>query len=106
MQFDIESRQAKLELRILELEDTVASLTRIARSLHEMLTDSTISATDYAARLGGLLLTLPSTAPKRMWPTIASTLMTGEPGAGSDPHQYPGFCGGCAAEDQPPAESP
>lgn len=105
MQFDIEHRQAKLELRILELEDTVATLIRILRTTHEMLQDTTLAATDYAARLGGMLLHLPSTAPRQMWPTI-STLITGEKGAGSDPHQYPGFCGGCAADDQPDADSP
>ena len=89
MRYDIEHRQSRLELRVMELEDTVATLSRIVRAAHEMLADTLSPAHEYAIRLGGLLLSVPSTSPvRKMWPTVAS------PGGGC--------CGGCANTGRSP----
>lgn len=62
MKFDIEHHHAKLELRVMELEDIVATLTRIARMLHEALTGTLDTAHAHADRIAGLILALPTTA--------------------------------------------
>ena len=62
MRFDLEHHQTRLELRILELEDTVATLSRIARTLHEAITGTLDTVHTHADRIGGLILALPTTA--------------------------------------------
>jgi hypothetical protein len=103
MQFDIAYRQTQLELRILELEDTVATLSQLARTLQSALTETTLAATDWATRAGGLVLALPSTAPRHLWPTLATTV---HPEGSGTATCHPTACPGCATDTPPPTASP
>lgn len=95
MQFDLEHHQTRLELRILELEDAVATLTKIARTLHRALADTLDTAHAHADRIGGLILALPSTAS----PPIPRVYQ--DPGTG---RTEPDCCGGCANITAPPPD--
>lgn len=95
MKFDLNRHNARMELRIMELEDSVAALSRIIGTMTEMLGGLNRIAAHYADTVTGML---PIPVPHHVRPP-AVTMVPGEPGAGS--------CGGacaCAARDVPEDE--
>lgn len=91
MRFDAERHGARLELRLLELEDTVHALTGIVGTMTDMLHRLNGITSHYVGTVTALTLTLPrADRPSQPPPTP----VLAEPGAGR--------CGGdcaCAAHD-------
>lgn len=91
--FNYDTTTTKLELRIIELEDTVRSLTVIVKGLNDMAGHFNEMLSHYADTLGGLMLALPSVARKvPLWP-VASV-----------PYPAPGCR--CAAHADTPGDTP
>lgn len=95
MRYDTEYRGTELEVRILGIEDTLATLSKITRTLAEMTGNLTEIMGHTADSLGGLILALPSTTRRHLWSVGASSAMAGDSGAGT-------CCGGCASQDPLP----
>jgi hypothetical protein len=89
--FNYETQSAKLELRVLEMEDTVAALIGVVRTMNTMLGTMNEIVNHYADHLGGLMLALPSTTSRlALWPTVASPAVPPHGGcrcAGNPDHQ-------------------
>ena len=88
MKFSVERNDARLELRLLELEDTVAVMAQVVGMMGEMLGRLNEVAAHYADTVSSLLPLLPRDAPQPV------PLVSGEPGAG----RCAGDCA-CAADD-------
>ena len=78
MRYDAEGDGMRLELRVLELEDTVAALTRVVGTMTELLGGLNRIAAHYADTVR-TLLPLPGTLPDAEPPVL---LLGPEPGAG------------------------
>lgn len=73
--FNYESQSARLELRIMELEDTMVAVIGVIKTMNEMLGTLNEITNHYADTLGGLLLRLPSTVHKiPFWPVQATSI--------------------------------
>lgn len=90
MRFDLNRHSARMELRVLELEDSVAAISRILATMTGMLGDLNRIATHYADTVSSLMPALP--ARSALPPPYR---VGGEPGAG----RCPG--GGCACGAAP-----
>ena len=105
MQFDIEAHTAKLELRIMELEDTTRAIVGVIRTIGDMLSHMNEMMNHYADSLGGMMLSLPSVAHKLpLWP-VASAPPGGISYRVSEGNG--GCCGQCgsASDDTTPTPS-
>lgn len=92
MKYNTTHGDTQLELRVLELEDTVATLCKIVSTMNSMIGTLNEAVSTYADTLGGLVLSLPSTVRKSLiWPTVAALA---EPGCGR-------ACPDCAPTDKP-----
>jgi hypothetical protein len=81
---------AALELRILELEDTVAALARITGTIVEMTGKLNEIADHYVTTLAGLMIAIPQEAAYRALPLLASSHRSfGAAGGGGDGHNGP-----------------
>lgn len=91
MKIDLEHNHARLELRVLELEDAVATLTQVVKGLNEMSGHFNRILGHYADTLGGVVLALPhATRRLPLWP-VASAPFTGCSGCeGATPPDTPG----------------
>lgn len=97
--FNHESNSARLELRIMELEDTVAAVVGVIRTMSGLVSTLNEITNHYADTLGGLILALPTTAHKiPFWPVQATSRADKVP-------QCNPLCR-CADPLTPPNESP
>lgn len=95
MQFSYEAHTAKLELRIMELEDTVKALALVAKTTADLISNLNEIMNHYADALGGVMLALPSRLP--LWPV----------GSHPAPSQgNPGCSGYCTGPDNTPTDCP
>jgi hypothetical protein len=92
--FNYESQSTRLELRVLELEDTVAALINVVSTMHGLVGTLNDIVNSYADQLGGMMLALPSVNRKLpMWPTLAKPVIGCTPQCScahnDDPHRDP-----------------
>lgn len=64
MQFNFEAHSAKLELRVMELEDTTRQISSILKTMSDMIGHMNEMMNHYADSLGGLMMGLPSVVSK------------------------------------------
>lgn len=77
MKFDLNRNQCQLELRVLELEDSVALMSRVIGTITEMLGGLNRIAAHYADTVQSML---PVPVPRGVWPP--ADRVNAEPGAG------------------------
>ena len=64
MQFNLEAHSARLELRVMELEDTTRAISGILKTMTAMIGSMNEMMNHYADSLGGLMMGLPSVVTK------------------------------------------
>ena len=96
MKFDISRQNARMELRIMELEDSVAAMTKIIGTMTDMLAGLNRIAAHYADTVQAML-PLPAVSQLR----APAVIMTGDNGAGSCRGDCP-----CAAADDEEEQRP
>jgi hypothetical protein len=106
MQFDIEARSARLELRIMELEDTSRALVGVVRTMNDMLGQINEMMGHYADALGVMVLGLPSAVHRLpLWPVAARSCRPPGVATGEDPvggnQGCAGYCCGARTDSTP-----
>lgn len=106
MQINYEAHSAKLELRIMELEDTTRAMTLILKTMGEMIGSMNEMMNHYADTLSAMMLQLPSVVHKLpLWPVAAKACKPNTPLSTEGNEGCAGYCCG-ANEDNTPTASP
>lgn len=106
MQFNMEAHSARLELRVMELEDTTRAMVGVLKTMNEMIGNFNEMLNHYADSFSALMLGMPSVINKLpLFPTPERACRPNTPLSDGGNGSCAGYCCGAKDNDSPAAHN-